>query len=131
MALEFNEESEKPRFIYKRNPLVEHAFQIFEFKEEKNEYEPVGEYTQIDTTQEPDITEKNVMNLITLLNGKTKLIDLTNLTSGRLLYTIIDDTQESEVTTIMLRVLDGEGVSKENAVFKIEKGVFDDSQSVP
>lgn len=125
MSLKFNEESEKPEFMYKRNPLVENSYQIFRYKEDKGDYEPVGDYTQIDLGQDTDITEKNVMNLITSLNGKTSLIDLTNLTSGRLLYNIVDDTEESEMVTIMLRVLEKEGVSKENAVLKIEKGVFD------
>ncbi len=125
MALGFNEESEKPQFIYKRNPLVEHSYQLFEFKEEKSEYEPVGEYLLLDTDEDPDLTEKNVINLITLLNGRTKLIDLSNLTSDRLLYSIVDNEDDNKIITIMLRSHDGTGVSKENAVLKIEKGVFD------
>ncbi len=122
----FKDKGEKTRFIYKRNPLVEHAFQIFEFKEDKGDYEPVGDYTLIDLDEDLDITEKNVMNLITLLNGKTNLIDLSNLTSDRLLYNIVGNTEEGEFVTVMLRSHDGEAVSKENAVLKIEKGVFDD-----
>lgn len=125
MSLKFNDKSEKPRFIYKRNPLVENAFQVFEFKDDKANYEPVGDYTLIDTSEDPELTEKNVMNLVTLLNGKTDLINLSNLTSNRLLYNIVDDTEESEKVTIMLRSRSEKGVSKENAVLKIEKGVFD------
>ncbi|MCB1562904.1 MAG: hypothetical protein KDJ75_04950 [Alphaproteobacteria bacterium] len=106
--------------------MVENAFQIFEFKDDKENYEPVGDYTLIDTSEDPELTEKNVMNLVSRLNGRKELINVSNLTSGQLLYNIVDDTEESEKVTIMLRSHDKKGVSKENAVIKIEKGVFDD-----
>ncbi len=128
MVQNFNIESEKPPFIYKRNPLVKHAFQIFQWKEDKADYEPVGDYTLIDTEEEPELTEKTVMNIVTSLNGRAeRVLDLKNLTSERLLYNIVDneDAEESNLVTIMLRTHDGMGVSKENAVLKIEKGVFD------
>ncbi len=128
MVQNFNIESEKPPFIYKRNPLVENAFQIFQWKEDKSDYEPVGDYTLLDTEEDPELTEKTVMNIVTSLNGRTeRIIDLKNLTSERLLYNIVDnkDAEESNLVTIMLRTHDGMGVSKENAVLKIEKGVFD------
>jgi hypothetical protein len=130
MVKNFNIESEKPQFIYKRNPLVKHAFQIFMFKDEKGDYEPVGDYTLLDMSEAIDLTEKTVMNLITALNGRTKLIDLGNLTSDRLLFNIVDnkDAKEGEVT-IMLRTRSNQGVSKENAVLKIEKDVFHANQS--
>lgn len=128
MVQNFNIESEKPPFIYKRNPLVKHAFQIFQWKEEKRDYEPVGDYTLIDMEEDPELTEKTVMNIVTSLNGRTdRILNLKNLTSERLLYNIVDnkDAEESNLVTIMLRTHDGMGVSKENAVLKIEKGVFD------
>tara|TARA_B100001013_G_C24525648_1_gene408745 strand:+ start:90 stop:494 length:405 start_codon:yes stop_codon:yes gene_type:complete len=128
MVQNFNIESEKPPFIYKRNPLVKNAFQIFQWKEEKRDYEPVGDYTLIDTEEDPELTEKTVMNIVTSLNGRTdRILNLKNLTSERLLYNIVDnkDAEESNLVTIMLRTHDGMGVSKENAVLKIEKGVFD------
>lgn len=128
MVQNFNIESEKPPFIYKRNPLVKHDFQIFQWKEEKSDYEPVGDYTLIDTEEDPELTEKTVMNIVTSLNGRAdRILDLKNLTSERLLYNIVDnkDAEESNLVTIMLRTHDGMGVSKENAVLKIEKGVFD------
>lgn len=128
MVKNFNVESEKPPFTYRRNPLVHNAFQIFQWKDEKGDYEPVGDYTLIDTDEAPELTEKTVMNLISSLNGRTdRILDLRNLTSERLLFNIVDtdDTEESDFITIMLRTHDGMGVSKENAVLKIEKGVFD------
>lgn len=126
--MNFNIESEKPPFSYKRNPLTENAFQIFQWKEEKGDYEPVGDYTLIDLDEDPELTEKTVMNIVTMLNGRSdRVLDLKNLTSDRLLFNILtneDDAEESTHVTIMLRTHDGMGVSKENAVLKIEKGVF-------
>jgi len=128
MEQNFNIESEKPPFTYKRNPLTQNAFQIFQWKEDKGDYEPVGDYTLIDLDEDPELTEKTVMNIVSSLNGRTeRILDLKNLTSERLLFNIVDnkDTEESDHVTIMLRTHDGMGVSKENAVLKIEKGVFD------
>ncbi len=129
MALEFNEESEKPWFIYKRNPLVDHSFQIFGFIEEKQDYEPVGDYTLLDTSEDPDLTEKKMINIISLLNGKRDLMELANLTDKRLLYNIVPKTSDSDKTKIIFRTKDKEGVSIENAVLILEKGVLNDETS--
>lgn len=123
----FNEQSEKTRYIYRPNALVPHCWQLFEYKEEKMGYEPIGEYTLIDTSEAEELTEKHLMNLITLLNGKTNLVNLTHLTNTRLLYNIIPTAPDSNHIKIILRSHDGKGVSKENAVLTIEKGVFNES----
>ena len=120
----FNDKGEKARFIYKRNPLIERSFQIFEYKDDKSEYEPIGEYTVLDSSEDIEITEKKVINLISIMNGKKNLIDFTNLTKTRVLYNIIPETPESEQQKVVFRTYDGVGVSKENAVLTIEKGVF-------
>ncbi len=125
----FNDQGEKPRFIYKRNPLTENAFQIFEFKEEKSDYEPVGDYTLIDLDEDAEITEKKVMNLVTLMNGKKNLIDFTSLTSERILFNVVNESTEDEAQKVIFRTFDGEGVSKENAVLNLEKGVFEDEKT--
>jgi len=121
----FNEQSEKPRFIYKRNPVAAHNFQIFEFKEDKGDYEPVGDYTVIDTSEDPDLTEKKVMNLMILMNGRERLIDVSNLTEERVLFNIVEGNTEENIQKIVFRTYDGEGVSKENAVLVLEKGVLE------
>ena len=127
MGMEFNTESAKPRFIYKRNPLVEKAFQIFQINKTE-EYDLVGEYVLVDESEDLDLTEKNVMNLITVLNGRQNLIDLSNLTTNRLLYNIVEENAgDGSEVKIMLRTHDGKGVSKENALITIKKGVFYDN----
>lgn len=125
----FNDKGEKPRFIYKRNPLTEHAFQIFEFKEDKSAYEPIGDYTLIDLDEDLEITEKKLINLISIMNGKKRLTDFSNLTKRRVLFTIVPETPESEKQKVIFRTYDGDGVSTENAVLEIEKGVFHDESS--
>ncbi|MCF8495091.1 MAG: hypothetical protein K9G62_00305 [Alphaproteobacteria bacterium] len=124
----FNEEGRKPRFISKHNPLVPHSWQIFALVDDRNDYEPVGDYTLLDTGEAFDITEKKIINLVALMNGKKRLVDFTNLTTARVLYNIILDTSDSEQQKIVFRTYDGQGVSKENAILTINKGVFDDSE---
>lgn len=121
----FKESGEKPRFIYKRNPLVEYAYQIFEFFEEKSNYEPIGEYTVIDKDEPSDITEKKLFNLLAIMNNKKDLVDFKNLTNSRVLFNIIPKDPDSEQQKIIFRTHDGKGVSVENAVLTLEKGVFD------
>ena len=126
--MDFNTESEKPQFMYKRNPLVEHAFQIFMFKEDKDEYEPVGEYTLLDLSEDLELTEKKIINIISLLNGRQNIMDLGNLTKTQVLFTIVPKKSEADPTKIIFRNHDGSGPSEENAVLVLEKGVLNDSQ---
>ena len=127
MVMNFNEQSENPRFIYKHNPLVERSFQIFEYKEKKNTYEPVGDYTLIDDKEDIDITEKKVINLISIMNGRRNLIDFSNLTQERILFNILPE-KETNQEKIIFRTYNGSDVSKENAILTIEKGVFHEQQ---
>ena len=129
MSLNFNDESEKPRFISKPNPLMRGAHQIFEYQPQKGEYEPVGDYTVIDRAEDSDITAKKVMNLISLMNGRKPLISFENLTQERVLFTINTESENADTETIVFRTYKGEGVSQENAVLKIKKGVFTDDTS--
>lgn len=125
-AKKFNDHSEKPKFIAQPNPLVPHSWQIFEFKDDKNSYEPVGDYTLLQTNEALEITEKKMVNLTRILNGKKDLIDLGNLTKKRVLYTIVPKASADDPTKIIFRDQDGTGVSKENAVLTLEKGVLHD-----
>ncbi len=129
MSMNFNEESEKPSFIYKKNPLIAHSFQIFEHKDEKNSYEPVGEYTLINMDEELDITEKKVINLISIMNGRKNLIDFSNLTQERILFNILQKEKESDQEKIIFRTHNGQEISKENAILTIDKGVFHEQQT--
>lgn len=128
MVMNFNSESEKPEFLYKRNSLTQHVFQIFQFKKDKGVYEPVGTYTLLDMAESLDLTEKKVMNLISIMNGKQRLIDFTKLTQERILFNIVPNSPENLNEKVIFRTYDGNSVSKENAVLEIEKGVFEDDK---
>lgn len=129
MVKDFNIESPRPQYIYRRNPLLPSAFQIFCFREEKGEYEPVGEYTLLDSAEDLSLTEKKVMNIVSLLNGRRKLLELGNLTKARVLFTIVPKSSEEDPTKIIFRSYNGSGPSEENAVLILEKGVLDESQT--
>ena len=122
----FNDSGEKPDFIYKPNELVPHSYHIFRFETDKNDYEPAGEYTVIDTGEDTDITEKKMANLVALLNGREKLIQLGEMTGTRLMYHVVP-SQEGDVNEkVIFRTYDGDGVSVENAVLEIRKGILDE-----
>lgn len=128
MVKGFNAESEKPVFIYKPNPAVEGAFEIYGFFDDVQDYEPVGEYRPVVDDEPKELTEGSVTNLIALLNKREeKMINLENMTEGRLLFQIVENDNADDAhkyITIMFRTHDGAGVSEENAVFRLEKGVF-------
>jgi len=131
MVKGFNAESEKPIFIYKPHPSVDGAFEIHGFYADVQDYEPVGEYHPVVDDEPQELTEGCVNNLIALLNRKEeKMINLANMTSGKLLFQIVkpdvSDADANKYITIMFRTHDGEGISEENAVFRLEKGVFYD-----
>lgn len=123
---QFNEEGETPRFIHKLNPLVERAFQIFEYQDHKKNYEPVGDYTVIDDNEDFALSEKKIMNLMGVMNGKKRLIDFKNLTNERILFNIVTRDEGSTQQKVVFRTYNGDGTSVENAVMTIEKGVFDE-----
>ncbi len=123
----FNDKGEKPRFMYKQSPVKAHDYQIFEFKEEKQTYEPAGEYLLLDSEEKPELTQKKISNLVRLLNGKKDLEELGKLTNTRLLFNIVPRTNDNDATKIIFRTHDGDGISTENAMFTIEKGILDEN----
>jgi hypothetical protein len=125
MGLKFNDESEKPRVIYRPNQLVPHSWHILYYKDDQKGYEPIGEYTLIDTAEVIEITEKKLSNICAFLNERPgRMFDFKSLTGQKVLFTMVPDTPESNVQRVVLRTHDGKGVSKENAVMTFEKGVF-------
>jgi hypothetical protein len=124
--MKFNDQSAKPRFTSRPNPLVPHAWQILAWKDGSQSFEPIGDYVLIDLAEPVEITEKKLINLTGIMNGQQNLVDFTNLTRQRILFTVVSDTQNSTHEKIIFRTYDGSGVSRENAVLTLEKGVFHD-----
>lgn len=123
---DFNEESEKPEFIYRKKPDVARSYFICQFKDEKGDYEPVGDYTVLDLEEDSELSEKRLMNLMVALNDKKRSIDLSTLTKTRILFNIIPRKPEDTHQKVIFRTHDGTGVSSENAIMVIEKEVFDE-----
>lgn len=125
MSMNFNENSEKSRFTFKPNPINPAAYQILENKIGRDGYEPVGDYVVLDQDEESGLTEKKLINLVGLMNGHEAVIDLSTDVDSRLLYHVVPKKMDSDQTKIIFRTYNGRGISKENAMLEIERGIFD------
>ena len=125
MSMNFNENSEKSRFTFKPNPINPAAYQILENKIGRDGYEPVGDYMVLDGDEDRVLTEKKLINLVGLMNGHDAVIDLSEDVDSRLLYHVVPKKIDSDQTKIIFRTYNGRGISKENAMLEIERGIFD------
>ena len=113
----------KAAFTYRPNPVLNGSFLICK-KEQNGALHPVGDYTLLDRNEDLSLTEKKVMNLITLLNGQKDLMPLGEDTKARLLFHRKPKAADDIRTEVIFYAYTGEGVSKENAILTIE-GDFD------
>lgn len=116
---DFNAESKESRYAYIPSPVQERAFMIVRAQGQV-EPTPVGDYTVLDPQEDPQLSEKKVMNLISLLNGRKRLMDLGHETKTRVLYKVISERDEENKSKIIFYNLAETGVSVENAMFRIE-----------
>ena len=123
---DFNEESEKPDYIFKPNPLSARAYLICKYDAQRGDYIPVGDYTVLDLSEEKELSDKRITNFMSSLNKKKRSVDLSSLTNTRILFTIIPRKPDDTHQKVIFRTHDGAGVSKENAILVIEKDVFDE-----
>lgn len=117
---DFNSESSVPRYGYERSPVNERAFMIVKREEAIAEPKPVGDYTVLDQEEDIGLAEKKVINLVSLLNGRKRLMDLGHETKCRILYQVVSEKDEENKTKILFYKLGQEGVSIENALFRLE-----------
>lgn len=118
---EFKNASARSLYSYRRNPIHLQAFMILK-RQDDNSYTPVGDYTVLDRDEDPALSEKKVINLVSALNGQKELIQLGEGTKSRLLFKPIPrgkDTEKSKV--IFYKLTEEQGVSKENAILTIEE----------
>lgn len=121
---DFNLITAKTDYTYRRNPVVDGSFMILK-RQKEEAYEPIGEYTVLDKSEEPDLSEKKVMNLIAILNDQDdRLIQLGEGTGLRMLYKPIPRQTDSEKSKVIFYTLKEEqGVSTENAILTIEEDI--------
>lgn len=118
---DFNAEGSAPIYAYRRSPVNERAFLIVKNQDNRSaEPVPVGDYTVLDREEDLSLSEKKVMNLISLLNGRKRLMELGHETKSRILYHIVSEKDEENKTKVLFYKLGQEGVSKENALFRLE-----------
>ena len=117
---DFNAESKESRYAYARSPVHERSFMIMREADEAGEPTPVGDYTVLDPEEDLSLSEKKVMNLVSLLNGRKRLMDLGHETKTRVLYRIVSERDEENKAKVLFYNLGETGVSIENAMFRIE-----------
>jgi len=118
----FNVEAAIPRYTYRRSPVFERGFMILKYQTERQK-DPVsvGDYTVLDPMEDPGLSEKKVINLISLLNGRKNLMQLGHETNSRVLYQRVTECDDDGKARVLFYHLGAEGVSVENALLRIEK----------
>ena len=121
----FNEITAKKPYTYRRHPMHGHSFVILKQQEDESLYEPIGDYTLIDTSEDLGLTEKKVINLVALMNNDDEhLIDLREETNLRTLF-YRAPSDDPNKTCIVFYTFGDKGVSVENAVLSLEEGLED------
>lgn len=116
---DFNELSALPRYIYARNEVHPRAFRILKYQ--GADARPVGDYMVLDAAEDLSLSEKKVMNIVSALNGREKLLQLGGETGARQLFHLIHDGADGEPLKVMFYNYKGEGCSAESALFTIER----------
>ena len=117
---DFNAEGAIGKFAYQRSPVNERAFLILKKQDKNKEPIPVGDYTVLDKEEDIFLAEKKVTNLVSLLNGRKRLMELGHETKSRILYNIVSEKDEDNKMKVLFYKLEEQGVSKENALFRMD-----------
>ncbi len=115
---DFNAEAKTARYGYMPSPVHPRAFQIMKYSESNPR--PVGDYTVLDSKEDLGLSEKKVMNIVSLLNGRKHLMELGHETGTRVLYHIVSECDDDGKSRVLFYQLGKEGVSIENALFRME-----------
>lgn len=108
-------------YLYKHSPIQNGAFQIFMMDREAQSETLCGEYIVLDYNEDHEITEKKLMNLISLLNGRDELINLSAEIDGHLLYERLPDLPGG-THRVLFRMQDERGEIIENALLTYTGG---------
>jgi hypothetical protein len=106
--------SERNCIIYRPNPYQSGAFQLFKTQTGQEEIH-IGDYILLDQREDEALTERKMVNLVALLNGRQEVMDLSTETNSRLLYQVLSPS-DNGAARILFRIYEGEGVSSENAI---------------
>ncbi|MCB9987974.1 MAG: hypothetical protein H6868_01420 [Rhodospirillales bacterium] len=118
---DFNTITAKQTYTYRRNPLHAASFLLLKQNEVTGAYVPVGDYTVLDSDENPELSEKKVMNIVSALNGNEDLIYLGDETGARTYYHPVPRNDPEDRTKVIFYSWEGQGVSQENAIMTIEE----------
>lgn len=108
-------------YIYRQNPLLSRSFLILR-KDRHGDAVPVGDYTVLDWNEDSSLSEKKVMNLVSLLNGNEGM-NLSEAVDGRLLFHCKPKPEGSIGQEIVFYNYKGNGVSHENAILSLQEEI--------
>lgn len=124
---DFNAEAGTPRYTYRTSPVHPRGYVILKYRDDRTaEPDMVGDYTVLDSNEDSALSEKKVMNLISLLNGRRNLMQLGHETGRRVLYQIVSERDDEDKTRVLFYTLGKAGVSVENAMFRINRSEYVD-----
>lgn len=126
--IDFNDNTVESRYTYRHNPVSDYSFLILKREDDETDFAQIGEYTVLDMEEDRNLSERKVMNLVSALNGRQKLMELGEETGKRILFHPIPRTNETEKSKIIFHELKEDiGVSKENAILTIMEDLEDDN----
>lgn len=122
-----NTKEQGVNYSWRPHPYLARCYQIVQKNEQNQGFEPVGEYLVLDTAEGPDLSEKKVTNLTSLMNGKTEeVIPLGHLSDKRIYFHRVPKTPDAPKTKVIFMAREKTGVVKENAILLLEQGVMDE-----
>lgn len=96
------------------------SFLILRRDEDAQALAPYATYTGLDAAEDIALTERKVMNLVSLLNGH-KAVSLGDGTGTRTLHYLPDHAAgEKAIRSVVFYTLGAEGPSRENAILTLE-----------
>lgn len=115
----------KDTFIYRQSPVLSRSWMIYR-KDGRGDLTPVGDYTVLDREEREDVSEKKIINLVSLLNDSDDMILLGGQTNSRLLFHRKPKIDPQDPDQVIFYTYGGEGVSRENAILTLDPGVAAD-----
>jgi hypothetical protein len=120
---DFNTPSAGARYFFTRSPVSARSFQILKYPYGMSgDPLPVGDYTVLDPSEDDILTEKKVLNMVSLLNGVSDLIPLGAETQSRVLFRVLSECDSDGKVRVLFYHLGHQGVSVENALFRLDRG---------
>lgn len=123
MENDFKTAKTASQFSYQRSPHHDSSFMILKHTHD-NGYQPVGDYTALDLKENAFFSEKKVMNIVSLLNKNDDILDLSEESDGTQLFYYEAPHNDETKRKIIFYTQNGTGVSQENALFLINKEVW-------